>query len=161
MQDKIKRWLYRDGRPDRVAGALNALFRWAGSAGIGGSRLSTLEVRGRRTGRLTSFPVVVADYGGERYVVAMLGESANWVANLRAAGCRAVLRHGGREDVRLEEVETAQRAPILRRYLEVAPGARAHLPVDRRASLAEFEDISPKYPVFRVRPDSRDLDTGV
>jgi len=137
-----------------VAGALNAMFRWAGSAGIGGSRLCTLEVRGRRTGKLTSFPVVVTDYEGERYVVAMLGESANWVANLRAADCQAVLRHGDREAVRLEEVESLRRAPILKRYLEVAPGARAHVPVDRRASPAEFEAIASQYPVFRVRVET-------
>lgn len=98
--------------------------------------------------------MVVTDYDGDRYVVAMLGEGANWVANLRAAGCRAVLRHGDREAVCLEEVESPQRAPILKRYLEVAPGARAHVPVDRGASLAEFEAIASQYPVFRVRVDA-------
>jgi deazaflavin-dependent oxidoreductase (nitroreductase family) len=76
----------------------------------------TLEVRGRRTGRLLSFPVVVADYDGERYLVAMLGENANWVRNVRAAKGQAVLRHGRREAVRLEEVNASARAPILQRY---------------------------------------------
>jgi hypothetical protein len=111
-------------------------------------------VRGRRTGRATSFPVVVADYQGERYLVAMLGEGVNWVANVRAAGGQAVLRHGRREAVRLEEVDPAARAPILQRYLQVAPGARSHVPVDWRAPLAEFERIASQYPVFRVRVDS-------
>lgn len=157
MKYKLKRWLYRSGHPDRVVGVLNAMFRWAVLAGVGGRRLCTLEVRGRRSGRLTSFPVVVADYDGGRYVVAMLGESANWVANLRAAGGNAVLRHGDREAVRLEEVASSQRAPILRRYLQVAPGARAHLPVDRRAPVREFEAIASDYPVFRVRTDSPDF----
>ena len=41
-------------------------------------QLATLEVVGRRTGRLISFPVVVADYQGGRYPVAMLGKDANW-----------------------------------------------------------------------------------
>ena len=54
--------------------------------------------------------------------------------------------------VRLEEVDLAARAPILRRYLAVAPGARPHLPVDRRAPLEEFEQIAAEFPVFRVRP---------
>ncbi|HEY5990269.1 MAG TPA: hypothetical protein VIV12_28370 [Streptosporangiaceae bacterium] len=76
-------------------------------------------------------PVVVADYGGERYLVATLGQKADWVRNIRAAGGRVVLRHGRREAVRLEEVDPAARAPILRRYLAVAPGARAHLPPSR------------------------------
>jgi hypothetical protein len=117
------------------------------------ARLNTLEVRGRRTGKLRSFPVVVADYQGERYVVAMLGEGVNWVANVRASSGHAVLRHGRREPVRLEEVAPAIRAPILQRYLQLAPGARAHVPVDSRAPLAEFEAIAHQYPIFRVRAD--------
>jgi hypothetical protein len=110
----------------------------------------TLEVRGRRTGRVISFPLVVADYQGERYLVAMLGEQANWVRNVRAARGRAVLRHGGRETVRLDEVDAADRAPILRRYLSLAPGARPHFPLDRRAPLAEFDRIAARFPVFRI-----------
>lgn len=49
-------------------------------------RMAALEVRGRRTGRPRSFPVMVADYEDENYLVPMLGEGANWVANVRAAG---------------------------------------------------------------------------
>jgi hypothetical protein len=123
------------------------------SAGLPPHRVKTLEVRGRRTRRLISFPVVVADYEGEHYLVAMLGGSANWVANVRAAGGKAALKHGSREPIRLEEVEPGARAPILKRYLVLAPGARAHFPVDRSATLSEFEAIAPSYPVFRIRPD--------
>jgi hypothetical protein len=107
-------------------------------------------VPGRRSGRLISFPVVVSDYQGERYLVSMLGEDANWVANVRAARGRVVLRHGRREPVQLEEVEPRARAPILRRYLQVAPGARPHIAVDRHAPLVELERAAPRYPVFRV-----------
>jgi F420H(2)-dependent quinone reductase len=123
------------------------------SAGLPPKRLVTLEVPGRRTGRLLSFPVVVADYQGERYLVAMLGQNANWIRNARAAQGRVVLHHGRREAVRLEEVDPSARAPILQRYLQVAPAARPHIPVDRRAPLAEFEQIAGQYPVFRVRAD--------
>jgi len=57
----------------------------------------TLEVRGRRTGRTVSLPVVVADYGGARYLVSMLGENANWVRNVRAANGRRGLEAARRE----------------------------------------------------------------
>jgi hypothetical protein len=40
----------------------------------------------------------------------------------------------------------------LRRYLEVAPGARPHLLVDRHAPRVEFERIADQYPVFRITP---------
>ncbi len=150
--------MYRGGRPNFVAGILGRATAILASAGLAPRRLVTLEVRGRRSGRLISFPVVVADYEGERYLVAMLGRSANWVRNVEAAGGAAVIRHRRREPVRLESVESGARAPILRRYLELAPGARAHLPVDQRASLAEFERIAPDYPVFRIAPSTQGED---
>lgn len=152
MPHQLDRWMYRGGRPNRVAAVLNGLSRRAASAGLAPRRLSTLEVRGRRTGRLRSFPVVVADYESERYLVAMLGDRVNWVANVRAVGGRASLRHRGREAVHLEEVDLADRAPILKRYLQLAPGARAHMPVDPGSALADFERIASQYPVFRVQP---------
>jgi hypothetical protein len=34
--------------------------------------------------------------------------------------------------------------------LKRAPAARAHLPIDKDAPLAEFEQVSPLFPVFRV-----------
>jgi hypothetical protein len=151
LTSTTRRRLYAGRRPHRLARLLNRGQATLHSAGIWPKRLATLEVRGRRSGRLRSLPVVIADLEGDRYLVSMLGEGAGWVANVRVADGRAVLRHGRREPVLLEEVEPGERAPILRRYLEVASGARAHFPVDRGAPLSEFEAIAAQYPVFRVR----------
>jgi deazaflavin-dependent oxidoreductase (nitroreductase family) len=149
---------WSDGRTAVAVPAAAALanrgLAIAASAGLGPTRLVALEVRGRRTGRVRSFPVEVADYEGERYLVAMLGQDTNWVRNVRATKGRVALRHRRREAVHLEAVDPVARAPILRRYLPVAPGARPHIPVDRRAPLAQFEEIAEQYPVFRVRADS-------
>jgi hypothetical protein len=57
-----------------VGALLNRVSAIVGSAGLWPNRWVTLEVRGRRTGRPISFPLVMADYQGERYLVAMLGE---------------------------------------------------------------------------------------
>ena len=57
---------------------------------------------------------------------------------------------GRREAVVLQEVDVDQRAPILRCYLQRASGARAHIPVDQRAPVEEFERIAARYPVFRI-----------
>jgi hypothetical protein len=149
----VTRWMYRGGRPSRLAATLNRISAVLFSVGIWPERLATLEVRGRRTGRLISFPIVVADYEGERYLVAMLGEKTNWVGNVRAAGGRVVLKHGRREAVRLEDVDPRDRAPILQRYLKVAPGARPHFPLDWQSPLEEFARISTQYPVFRIHAD--------
>ncbi len=148
---RLLRWMYRSGRPNRLARVMNRLSAIHFSTGlILPSGAATLVVVGRRTGRPIAFPVAVAEYQGVRYVVAMLGENTNWVRNVRAAGGRAVLRHGRREAVRLDEVDVHERAPILRRYLEIAPGARPHLPVGRRAPREEFDRIAAQFPVFRV-----------
>lgn len=157
----VKRWMYRTGRPGALARAMNRISAVQFSAGIlSPARAVTLEVPGRRTGRLVPFPVVVAGYEGGRYLVSMLGQDANWVLNVRAAGGRVVLRRGGREEVRLEEVKPGDRAPILRRYLAAAPGARPHIPVDRHAPLEEFERIADQFPVFRIIPAASSAKEG-
>lgn len=149
---RIIRWMYRTGRPNRLASMMNRIGAAIGSAGLWRSRLVTLEVRGRRTGRLISLPLVPVEYRGDRYLVAMLGTGTSWVANVRAAGGAAVLRAGSRTPVHLEEVDPASRAPILHRYVQVAPGARPHIPVDRRAGVETFEKVAAQFPVFRIRP---------
>ena len=147
----IKRWMYRGGRPALLARTMNRFSEIQFSAGLlAPKRAVTLEVRGRTSGRVISFPVVLVDDDGDRYLVSMLGNNASWVRNVRAAGGHAVIRRRGRTKVQLDEVDPAARAPILRRYLAVAPGARPHIPVDRHAPLADFERVAAQFPVFRV-----------
>lgn len=152
LYDDYLRRIYRGGRPNRWARLQNRASAAVFAAGLWPQRAAALEVTGRRTGRVISFPVVIAGYGGERYLVSMLGEDTNWVRNLRAASGRAVLRHGRREEIVLAEVPAGSRAPILQRYLAVAPGARPHIPVDRHAPLSEFERVAAQIPVFRITP---------
>ncbi|MEU7138834.1 nitroreductase/quinone reductase family protein [Nocardia sp. NPDC046473] len=120
------------------------------AAGIAPNRVTALGIRGRRSGKMIWFPMALADLDGQQYVVSMLGKNTNWVRNLAAADGQAVLRHGRREDVHLTEVEPDSRPPILRRYLQVAPGARPHIPVGPDATPADYQRIAPDYPVFRI-----------
>ena len=150
----LKRWFYRGGRPNRVARVLDRCTATLYAHGVAPNYLVALEVRGRRSGRTVVLPLVVVVVGGERYVVSMLGEKANWVRNVRAAGGDVAIRHGRREEVRLEEVAVDLRAPVLKAYLGRAPNARAHLPVPRDAPLAEFGRVASRFPVFRVAPRS-------
>ncbi|HEY8428362.1 MAG TPA: nitroreductase/quinone reductase family protein [Sandaracinaceae bacterium] len=149
---RFKGWLYRGNRPGTLARWLNRAWAIAHARGIAPDHLVTLEVRGRRSGRTISFPLVMAVLDGERYLVSMLGREVAWVRNVEAAAGRAVLRHGRTEQVRLEEVPPEKRAPVLKAYLKRAPGARPHVPVDKDAPLEEFEAIAPQIPVFRVLP---------
>jgi len=129
---------------------LNRGFAAVHASGLAPDHWVALEVVGRRSGRTISFPLVMAVLDGERYLVSMLGADAAWVRNVRAAGGRAVLRHGRTEQVLLEELEIEKRAPVLKTYLERAPGARPHLPIDKDAPVEEFETIAGQFPVFRV-----------
>lgn len=149
----VKRWMYQGPRPNRLARAMNAIGAWQYKRGwLTLGRAATLEVTGRRSGKTVSVPVVIADHEGSRYLVSMLGERANWVRNVRAAGGEATLRQGDTRAVRLVEVPAGRRAPILKRYLALAPGARPHVEVSRKAPLAEFERVADRYPVFRIDP---------
>jgi len=123
--------------------------------GVGGGRVRrVLERAARDAGsdwpqfrKCRCAPLVVTVVDGERYFVSMLGNDAAWVKNVRAANGHATLRSGGREPVLLEELAASERPSILRAYLQRAPGARAHIPVDKNAGLTEFEQIASAYPV--------------
>ena len=144
------RWLYRGQRPNWIARTLNRAWAAVASTGVASNYLVTLEVAGRKSGRIVSLPLIMTVVDGQRYLVSMLGENVQWVHNLRAAGGKAVLRSGGREEIQLEEVPADQRAPILKAFLRRAPGARPHMPVNKDAALAEFQKIAAAFPVFRL-----------
>lgn len=148
----LKRWLYRGGRPGRIAAVFNSGSAMLHKLGIAPNYLVTLEVAGRRSGRTVSLPLVMAVVEGERYLVSMLGAEADWVRNAKAAGGNVTLRHGRSEKVHLEELPTDQRAPVLKAYLKRAPGARPHVPVDKDAPLSDFQAVAARFPVFRVVP---------
>jgi hypothetical protein len=150
---RLTRWLYRGGRPNALARALNRGWAFLHGLGIAPDYLVTLQVVGRRSGRVISFPMVMARVDGERYLVSMLGPDVAWVHNLRAAQGRAVLRHGRTEPVRLEEVPVAARPAVLKAYLKRAPGARPHVPIAPDAPVEAFAAIAPRTPVFRVVAD--------
>lgn len=160
IRERFLRWAYRGGRPNRVAAFMNRFWATVGARGVAPDFIVRLEVRGRRSGEMRSLPVVPAIVDGRRFLVSMLGEHVSWVANVRAAGGRAVLRHGRREEVRLREVPVGDRAPIIKAYVQRAPGGRPHVPVRPDAPLAEFEAIAAGIPVFEVQGVDRGEGAG-
>jgi hypothetical protein len=154
--DADLRAMYPAGRADATARRLAHLWASLFAVGLAPKRWVTLEVAGRRSGRPVRFPLGMADWNGQWYLVSMLGEQCNWVRNVRAAAGQAILRHRRATSCRLIEVPAAERPPIIRRYLQTVPGARPHIPVDRHAPDSQFQAISPRYPVFRVVPAQQD-----
>jgi polyisoprenoid-binding protein YceI len=152
FSDEGLRAMYQGGHAGAAARRFARLWAVIFALGLAPRRWVTLEVAGRRSGRVTRFPLGMADWAGEWYLVPMLGERCNWVRNVRAAQGRATLRHGRALECRLAEVPVSGRAPVIQRYLSKVPGARPHVPADPRAPLADFEAIAARYPVFRVVP---------
>ncbi len=117
--------------------------------GLPPSFIVLLEVRGRRSGRMRSVVLIAGQHEGHRYLVSVLGDDAQWVRNVRAAG-EGIIRRGKRRKVRLEEVPSARRAPMLKAYLKWSLGARPLFEVSHKAPVEEFQRIAPDHPVFRI-----------
>jgi hypothetical protein len=152
MVRRFRQWLYAGKRPNWIARIANRTAAAIASSGLGANVLVTLEVAGRKSGKTVTLPLVMAVIGGQRYLVSMLGDDVQWVLNVRAAGGKAAIREGALEQVQLDEIPVAQRAPVLKEYLKRAPGARPHMPVTIDSPIEDFEKIAAGYPVFRVTP---------
>ncbi len=140
--------MYR--RPTKLTRTMNRFVSWLASRGLMPSDTITLEVKGRRSGMIRSNVVTWVEQDEGRYLVSPRGET-EWVRNVRAAGGDAAIRRRGRQTVRLEEVPTEERAPIIKAYLKkTAKATQQHFGVDPKAEIAEFEAIAAKHPVFRI-----------
>jgi hypothetical protein len=141
--------MYAGGTANATARAYVRLYNRAVPWGVTPRRWVILEVAGRTSGRLIRLPLGLADVGGRWYLVSMLGD-CNWTKNLRAADGHATILRRGRHPVTATEIPVGSRAPIIKRYLEKVPGGRAHIPVDRRAPVGEFERVAAQTPVFLI-----------
>ena len=144
------RAMYQGGRANKAARRFARLWAAVFGWGLSSKRWVTLEVPGRKSGRVTRFPLGMARVDGRWYLVSMLGEDCHWVKNVRANAGNATIRHGRSMACQLIEVPPEDRAPIIKSYLTQVPGARPQIPVDRQSAVADFESITARYPVFRV-----------
>lgn len=150
--DRLLRHFYRDWRPTRLARIWNGAYAWVSGLGLTPPIVLTLQTRNRSDGRLVSTVLAPVDHDGQRYVVSMLGEASQWVQNVRASHGQAFIKRGSTRPVKLVEIPTDRRAPILKAWSRIATSGRKHLPVPHNAPVAAFEGIAGNYPVFRVEP---------
>jgi deazaflavin-dependent oxidoreductase (nitroreductase family) len=149
-----------------------ARLQWLGfvltALGLSPGYVVTLEVPGRRSGVIRRTNLVLAEHDGQRYLVALAGES-EWVRNVRAAAGRVVLARGQRRAATLVEVPVPDRAPVIRAYMlregrrpgsaQVAREARIYFGVGANPTLAELGSVADRYPVFRVIPAGSEAPT--
>ena len=77
--------------------------------------IARLSVQGRRTGRWHSVPIVVLEHDHERYLVSYRGAS-DWALNLQASHHARLTKLGRTEEITVEDLPPAERAPLLEVY---------------------------------------------
>jgi hypothetical protein len=109
-------------------------------------------VRGRRSGRTYSTPIILIE-NDERWLVAPYGE-VSWVRNARAAGQATLSRGRRREEIKLSEVGPQESAPVLREYLRQAKAVRFSFDASPDSPLETFAAEAGRHPVFRIESAS-------
>jgi deazaflavin-dependent oxidoreductase (nitroreductase family) len=110
-----------------------------------------LTVRGRKSGRPRSTPVLLVIDGERRWLVAPYGER-EWVKNARAAGEVELTRARRTTRHTIQELAPEEAAPVLREYLRTTPIVKRFFDVTPDAPLEEFAVEAGRHPVFRVDP---------
>ena len=144
------RYFYRDWRPTRLGRFWSSTIAWLSGMGLTRRIVLTLQVKNRRDGKLESTILAVVNHQDQRYLVSMLGDDSEWVQNVRAGDGAAFIKRGLARPVKLIEIATENRAPILKAWCQVATSGRKHLPVPYDAPISAFEAIAADYPVFRI-----------
>ena len=110
-----------------------------------------LSVPGRNSGRLRTTPVSPLTVAGERYVVAVFGETG-WVRNARSAGWGILARGRKRERVTLSELPVEERAPVLREVPRELPQSARFLREEYGIpdEPGVYAALAPRCPVFRI-----------
>ena len=129
----------------------NAMVKTLLRIGVKMGPMTLLTVRGRKSGRPRTTPVVIGDQNGRRWVLSPYGQ-VDWVRNLRAAGRATLTRGRHSETVTAVELSPEEAAPILKESLAGAPAfLRAYFDVTPDAPLEAFEREAPRHPVFLLR----------
>ena len=133
------------------------------SLGLAPRDAVTLQVRGRSSGKARRIPILRTRYQGNDYLVALAGES-QWVRNVRAAHGHAIIRRRRTSEVRLQELEAAERGDIIAAYLHAgsdrsgakanADQARYYFGLEPEATPTDIAAIVDYYPVFRIDYDN-------
>lgn len=144
------RYFYRDWRPTRLGRFWSSTIAWLSGIGLTPRILLTLQIKNRRSGKLESTILAVVNHQDQRFLVSMLGDDSEWVQNVRAADGEAFVKRGLSRPVKLVEITTENRAPILKAWCQIATSGRKHLPVSHDAPISAFEAIAADYPVFRI-----------
>ena len=106
---------------------------------------SVLQIRGRRSGRMRTTLARPITVEGERYILAIRGET-QWARNLRAAGEALLNERGHVTLIRATEAQGDERRTVVAAFL-----ASSNYAPTRRI-MSEILPMAEQHPVFRIEP---------
>ena len=121
------------------------LNRW----GIAAPNSYVLTVRGRKTGKIYSAPVLLVEDNGQRWLVAPYGE-VSWVRNARATGEVTLSRGSRSETLKIRDATPQESGPILKTYITREGIVRPYFDVQPDSPLEAFVAEAPRHPVFQL-----------
>ena len=138
--------------PKALERLFNKAFGAAVGWGLGPRGYYLLQVTGRKTGRVYSMPVIVLEIGSAMFLVAPRGRT-QWARNVEAAPDVTLARGALRRACRARAIPDAEKAPVLRAYLDrYRSVVQRYFPVAAGSPLESFATIAARYPVFELRP---------
>jgi deazaflavin-dependent oxidoreductase (nitroreductase family) len=138
--------------PTLIERIFNRIFGLVVGLGFGPAYCYLLEVRGRKSGRLFSFPVNLLKVEGKAFLVAPGGRT-QWVRNAEATGRITLKRGSSRREFALTSVPTVERAPILKAYLDTFRSVvQVYFPLPAGSPVEQFGGLASEYPVFELSP---------
>ena len=136
--------------PSFIASAVNRLYGWLTSLGLGPSYSFQLQIAGRKTGKVYSTPVNVLRFGEKNYLVGTRGYT-QWSRNAMVVEQVTLKRGRVSMHFRLRALTDQEKPEILKAYLaRFAWMVRRFFPISPAASISAFAEIASGYPVFEL-----------
>ena len=127
----------------------NQIATLAMKIGIAPKYQFILSVRGRKSGRIYSTPVYIMEDNSKRLLVSPYGEVA-WVINARAVGKITLTKGTESKEYKIDELSSKESAPILKKYLALAPITQPYFDAKPDAPVESFLAEASRHPVFEL-----------
>jgi deazaflavin-dependent oxidoreductase (nitroreductase family) len=136
----------------RIANVMTTTLLRAGFKimGTGNYPMYLLTVRGRKSGKLRTIPIVTLERNGERYLGSPFGV-VDWVRNLRAAKEATLTRGRRSETVKVRELSRDEAVVVLQAEMRDGNPFSSYYGVTADSSLEEFERSAATHPLFLLQ----------
>jgi hypothetical protein len=136
--------------PSAFEAMFNRTFGFLAGLGLAPSFIYQLEVRGRKSGKISRSPVNLMEVGGKKILVAPRGRT-QWVRNAEASNEIILKRASFRRAFSLRPIADADKPPLLKEYLDrYASAVKKFFPVAPGSPANSFRPIAANYPVFEL-----------